>query len=244
MTIAFVQGLLSGTNKATASTLTVTGSKSLTVGNMVFIGYAHRATGTITYSAADDLGNSYPTISSSAVNNAVSTVLLGGIVTVGGTVTSINIDSTVSYTAAAAISVEFSGVGAVNATGLLRAASTNLNAYPGTSTTTTAAQTIGDLWVGSFAWQSPVVAFTMPVAATSGVAASQPIAAIGTSGQASGSNCSVAFGYFICDANTSNMLNGGTASGISGAAAGADFVPAAAAPSLLWKPNRGPNYRR
>jgi hypothetical protein len=245
LAIALVQGLLSGTIKTASTTLTISGSKTVTTGNTIYVAFFGSGANTGTVSASDNLGNTYSTIAS-GVNTSLSvtTVLLGGTVVTGGTLTSIT-TSGPSYNAAAALSAEFSGTGATNGTGNFTGSSaTNLNAYPGGTTTTTATQIAGNLWIGAFGWRNAAGTFTSPVPSTSGVAASQPLSAVGTSGGSSSGNASVALAYFICNAATSNMLNGQPSTSQSGAAAGADINPAATVTSLLWKPRLGPNYRR
>jgi hypothetical protein len=226
MAIAFVQGLGTQAIKSTAATITITTSKTITAGNTIFLGYASSTNTLGTTSATDNLGNVYTVVDQGIdIANTTLSVLLTAPITVGGALTSISITST-GGSAQAAIAGEFSGVGSrVAHSNLTNGGSTNCNAYPGVSATTTTTQVPGNLWVGMIGWKSTAGTFTTPVPSTAGVAASNVPNPVGTFSGASGSNRSLAVIYFVCNAATSNMLNGQISSSVPWASVGAEYAP-------------------
>lgn len=240
MAIAFVQSLLQGSSKTSGTSLVLSGSKTLTVGNTVYVAFAMPG-GTGTVSCADNLGNTYtPSVRIDASLN-VSAMIYRCDVTTGGTLTSQTVTHP-SSTPRAAISTEFSGVGTTNNTDSAAGSGTLITAYPG-SPPASIAQIVGNLWVGVFGWQGPVTdGFSVDTAA---VAALEPTVEQGTTGQSAGSNISVGFLYYINTSTDQGRLIGDLGTGRNSAGAGIDENPAAAAVStLLWKPRLGPNYRR
>jgi hypothetical protein len=240
MAIAFVQSLFTGVNKSASTTLPITGSATVTVGNTIFIAFA--ALGNRTgITCTDNLGNTYAEVVRTNNASAVTTSLLQATVTNGGTLTTQTI-SHPNTNAKEAISVELSGVGTATATGTHAANGTVMNAYPGTSAATTTAQTVGDLWIGAFGWNGPVTdGFSVDAG---GVTASEPTAEQGSSGQSATSNTAVGLLYFISNSSTSAALLGDVGTARDFAAVGIELTPAVTASQLLWKPGRGPNYRR
>lgn len=234
---AFVQSLGTVAGKNLGATVTITSTATVTVGNTIIVGYSALTNSTGTTSATDNLGNVY-TVVDHGVNTLNSSlgVLLVAPVTVGGALTAIHITST-GGSAQAAMAGEFSGLGSLNAHANLTGSGTNINAYPGVSATTTAAQITNHLWIGVIGWKGPVGTFTTPVPSTSGVAASEVASPVGTTGGSSGSNQSTALIYFVCNATTSNMLNGQISTSANFAAAGADYANKTAPPFVAAPPS-------
>lgn len=240
MAISSVQAIGAAAAKVNTTSLSILVSpgKTITVGNDIFVQVTYNtSTSTGVFSATDPLGNTYTEVA--AANGALSsfalrTALLRSRIGFGGTLTAINVVGP-SGTAQAAMAHEFSGIasGAPVNTGSWASASsgTNENAYPGTNATTTRAQVAGNLWVGAFGWRNEAGTFTVPYPASSGVAGTKSATQQGSAGGSGGSNASGCLVYFICNAATSNMLNGQTSTSQVFADAGAEFAPAGAPPA-------------
>lgn len=241
MAIAFVQSLLQGSSKTSGTSLVLSGSKTITTGNTIFVAQASDDSAG-TYSVTDNLGNTYSLVGSQSNAGAVAVRLWRSDVTTGGTLTTITL-SHPTTTARAAIAVEFSGCGATQSpVGTDTETSSNRSyAYPGGVVNTTA-QTIGNLWIGAYGAEAPN---TTTLTASAPTGSSMPTVAQGTTGGGSTSNVTCGLSYIISTTTTVDSLSANTATGTNTAAVGAAVIPAAAgAVPLLWKPRLGPNYRR
>ena len=110
MAAAFVQALFTGSSKTAGASLAITGSKTITVRDTIFVAFASDDVGSA-YSVTDNLGNIYTSVKEQVNTGAVKTRLWRAPVTVGGTLTTQTISWTTNATAKAAVSAEFSGVG-------------------------------------------------------------------------------------------------------------------------------------
>jgi len=110
MAANLVQALFSAQNKTSDNSLVLSGSKTITVGNDLFVAWAGD-TGGSAYGCGDNLGNTYSIIQETLNAGAVRTILFRAPITVGGTLTTVTVSWTTNITAKGATIAEFSGVG-------------------------------------------------------------------------------------------------------------------------------------
>lgn len=239
MPITFSKSLGQGSSKTSGTSLVLTVNKTVTPGNDIFVAFASDpASGT--YSVTDSLGNTYTSVAVDLTGSGTSGVRTQFLrATVGGagvaTLNSITI-SHPSLAARGAIAVEFSGVGAVRATGIDNFSSTHnqMQAYP----TGAGAENpgvldtpvVGELWIGAFGIEGGATSFAA-VTVSGGVPAQEPTIEQRTTGGASGTNIATGLLYWIADTTTNGRLLGQFA-GASGniAAAGAAISEGASVP--------------
>lgn len=226
---AFVQALFSGQSKTTGTTLVLSGSKTIVLGNEIFVAFASDpAAGT--FSCADNLGNTYA-VANSAVQGSgttgVATRLFKADVTNPGTLTSITVTHP-SMAARAGMAGEFSGVGTLRTTGTHIGTALGVgNAYPGGSGGTTTASIAGDLWIGAVGVESAINALT-------GVAPTLKVATeIATAGSGAATNIEAVLVYLIAADTTAKQCAVSIAAGSSAASAGAVYQPAATGPQAF-----------
>jgi hypothetical protein len=116
MAVALVQVLFVGQSKTSAASIAITGSKTITLGNTMFVGWAGDLGGTA-FGCTDNLGNSYAVVHAVTNSNGVETRLFKATVTAAGTLTTQTVAWTTNLTAKVAESAEYSGVGEVTAVG-------------------------------------------------------------------------------------------------------------------------------
>lgn len=111
---AFVQALLTGQSKVAGTSLVLTGSKTVTDGNFIFVAFANDPGATTGFDIQDNLGNIYLPVATNQNPAGVETKLyVAGRVEslLGGTLTSITCSWIFDVTAKAAVSGEFAGLG-------------------------------------------------------------------------------------------------------------------------------------
>ena len=227
MAAAFVQFLYSAANKTAGTSLVIPagggGSKTVTVGNDIFVAFAADTTAG-SYSVADSLSNSYSQVHTVSGNNDVDVFLFRSRVTTGGTLASITV-SHPSLTARAGIAAEFSGLssgGAVSTGGqqTLDSTATSAGSFSVSS---------GELLVGAHGWEGPG-GDTLGLAGSSGSPLQTLVEVdddIGTTGGAATTNVSVGLQYVIGSASASNVALVGTLNNQrDSAGAGARFAVA------------------
>lgn len=107
---AFVKPLLSGSSKASGTTLTLTGSVSVAFGNDIFVAFASDPGGA-PYTVADNLGSLYTVEEVTRHSSIVEAVLFRAAAVAGGLLTTITVNSQAAVTAKAAVVGEFASVG-------------------------------------------------------------------------------------------------------------------------------------
>lgn len=127
MTAALVQALFTGASKTAGTSLAISGSKTITAGNLLFVGFAADDVGTA-FGCVDNLGNTYSLRHTVLNSGNVKVLIFTAPVTAAGTLTSQTISWTTNITAKAAQSAEFSGLGTENLVDGV-AADSNLNTY-------------------------------------------------------------------------------------------------------------------
>lgn len=128
MAAALVQALFTGASKTKGTSLVISGSKTITAGNLLMVGFACDDVGTA-FGCVDNLGNTYTLQTTIALTGSVKTMIFTAPVTSAGTLTSQTISWTTDATAKAAQSAEYSGLGAQRLTDGLGAASSNNTYY-------------------------------------------------------------------------------------------------------------------
>ena len=224
----FVQNLFSGSSKATGPSVILSGSKTVSAGNTIFVAVGSTNTGE-TVTVTDNLGNSYSMVKAGATSNALSRLYRAD-VTNPGTLTTITVTQSPSWNILAAIAVEFSAVGTVRFTGeSLGGSSAVANAYPGGNNSSGSSYIASDLWIGAFA-QNSQNTFAVE---TGGIAlpALEPTPEARTTG--GGSNIAVGLLYYISAAPQSGV-------GILGRYSGATSIMAVGA--AIEPKISGPTY--
>ena len=122
MASALVQTLFSGNSKTAGTSLSITGSKSMTTGNDIFLAFASDDAGTSHSVAATGATVTWSLETTQTNTGNVVSRLWRGTITAGGTLTDITVSWTSNVTAKMASSAEFSGVGTQSATGGANAA--------------------------------------------------------------------------------------------------------------------------
>jgi len=235
MAAAFVQALLSGADKTSSTSFTISGSKTVTVGNDIFVSFVcvNNITDILTNSTCtDNLGNTY-TIEHGFGSSNGSASLYRGAVVYGGTLTSHTITVSTTSSQRAAFSAEFSGVGTKGLTDGQNQTTTGL-IYMGSAVTQKDIPA-GGIVIGGGGWTQPTPNNITASAAT-GTPSVTPvlISQAGTSGQSAGSNINACMGYTLGPAgstSTSVFCGATSPSTASVHAAGAIYSPAPAAPS-------------
>lgn len=115
MASAFVKSLFNNQNKIASTSIALTGSLSVAVGNVIFVGLAIDDTASA-FTCTDNLGNTY-TVDIEGGFGGVKSVIYRAPITTGGTLTTITPAWTTSTTAKAARSFEASDVGTLKDTG-------------------------------------------------------------------------------------------------------------------------------
>jgi len=235
MAAAFVQALLSGADKTSSTSFTISGSKTVTVGNDIFVSFLCGANITdigTNSTCTDNLGNSY-TIENGSGGSSGSAVLYRGAVVYGGTLTSQTITVSASSTQRAAFSAEFSGVGTKGLTDGQNSGTTAM-IYMGSAVVQKDIPA-GGITIGGGAWLQPTPNTITPSAAT-GTPSVTPalVSQAGTSGQSAGSNINACLCYTLgLSGSTSTSVfcgaNSPTTSNVH--SAGAMYSPAPAPPS-------------
>ena len=156
MPAAFVKSLLTGFNNGTSPNclLNQPSSKTITLGNTIFVAYS----GTIPMdplpTVTDNLGNAYTYVGSAAGQGGNHIVhLFRANITNAGALSTITCNHP-NWPTVSGISAEFSGVGAirgsVGVSGTTGGQTSVANAVPGGASTATQAYAAGDLWIGGF----------------------------------------------------------------------------------------------
>lgn len=110
MAASFVQNLLSGASKTAAASFQITGSKTVTIGNTIFVAFGSDDVGS-NFSLADNLLNTYTQVSVFSSGAHAKVQLWISTITVGGTLTQQTMSWTTNITAKGMVSGEFAGVG-------------------------------------------------------------------------------------------------------------------------------------
>jgi len=226
---AFVQALLTGQSKTAGTSLVLSGSKTVTAGNTIFVAFASDDVGS-GYSVADNLGNTYSVVEGPTVQSgAVKTTLWRAPITTGGTLTTITVSWTTNATAKAAVSGEFSGVGTLSTVGGGIASPANINCYSVYGKTVPA----NGLAVGAHGYETP----TTDDIVCSGYSGTPQLTMVevgqdGTTGSGAASNITAELGYAVGTTTDSTgfYLFGAdnTSSSRANAGAGGVYNPVAA----------------
>lgn len=116
MPVSYVQNLFTGQNKVSGASIALSGSKTITVGNTMFLAFASDTGTGSEVAATDNLGNTWSLVKSNVSGSAVYTALLSAPVTAGGTLTTVTISWVTAVVAKAAVCGEYGSVGTLNAT--------------------------------------------------------------------------------------------------------------------------------
>jgi len=220
----FVQALFTGQSKAPATSLAITGSLTVTVGNFIVVAFGADDVGSA-FGCTDNLTNTY-TLQKTQVNaGQCKALLFAAPITTGGTLTTITVSWTTNVTAKAAASAEFSDVGTLRLTDGVGGAGVGINSIQSNTFFT------NELWVGAHCIEDDVVPTT---SGTDGTPTQTLVDAggNGTTGGGTASNISVNLGYILISADSSvnAALDGSSGTGSQDyAGAGAIFNAAAAA---------------
>lgn len=239
----FSQTLFTGQNKTAATSIAITGSKTVTVGNLIAVAFGCDDVGSA-FGCTDNLGNTYTLQNTGTAAGSGKAMLFTAPVTAGGTLTTITVAWTTNVTAKAAVSAEFGPVGTLrltDATGFAAGTSGTARAISSNTFFT------DELWVGAFVYESA----SLPGATSSSGIPSQTTASggsIATAGGGDAANIAVTLGYYLISGNSSvntALESDATTTTRAKMGAGAIFNPAAnvprnpainlTAPALLMK---------
>lgn len=221
-----VQTLGSNQSKTAGTSLVISpASKTVTVGNVIFVAYGGDDVGSA-FGIIDNLGNTYTLVKETVQAGEAKAQLWSAPVTTGGSITSITISWTTNVTAKAAVAGEFGNVGTLRLTDGVGGAGAAASAISNQTFFT------GELWVGACAIEDDVV----PTSSGSTGSPAQTKAndgGDGTTGGGSASNMSVCLGYILINADSSsNGYLDGVATGTSQDSAGAGAIYNARGPLL------------
>lgn len=195
-TPAFVQLLLSGSSKTSGTSLALSGSVTLTIGNTIFLAFSCDDGGSA-YAVVDNLGNIYRRLHELTNVGHVKTQLWTARVVIPGVLTTQTISWTTSVTAKAAVSGEFAG--AINAIRLLDGEALDASSSRAVISRFCSKD---DLWIGACGVEDDVA-----LVPSGGQPLEPPLSvgSAGTTGASSASNISVSLIYFIpSNDNTAN----------------------------------------
>jgi hypothetical protein len=219
MAAALVQVLFVGQSKASAASLAITGSKTITLGNTLFVGWAGD-TGGSAHGCTDNLGNVYTIVYE--VNNSgnVWTILFSAPVTKPGTLTTQTVAWTTNIAAKVAESAEFSGVGELSIAGGLAGVSAAISCSANATIPT------NGLLIGMAGHEQD----TIPTAGNSGGAPPTTVTLVGTgintTGGGAASNIGGALVYTLASTIEPNESRIAAASGVTdNAGAGGHYFP-------------------
>ncbi len=230
---AFVQEIGTTQSKTAGTSIQTSGSKTVTVGNDIFVGF-WSDTGTTAWTASDSLGNTYTIEENNVVGSNIRVILFRGSITIGGTLTFVKVSWTTNATAKAMSAHEFSGVGTRSTTG---AGSTTT----GGSCTYITSKTVpaNGLAIGGCGWEMDNTNGTgMTAGNTSGTptltnSLAPESSAPGTTGGGDTSNVTGGVFYAVGDSSDSTGYTGvgtwGGAPARTNQGSGAVYNPAAAA---------------
>lgn len=195
------QQLLGSNQSKTAGTSLVISpsSKTVTVGNVIFVAFASDDVGS-GFGITDNLGNTYSQVGSTQVlAGAVKTQLWRAPVTTGGSITTITISWTTNITAKAGVAGEFDTVGTLRLT--------DGGAATDTATTITTIGTpiaffTGELWIGAVGVEDDVGWASYTVTGTPSDTMVE-LGKNGTTGGGSATNITCGLAYVRRTANSS-----------------------------------------
>lgn len=186
-------------------------SKTVTVGNYIFVAFASDDVGSA-FGITDNLGNTYIRIGNQAVTGTqVKTTLWIAAVTIGGSITTITMSWTTNITAKAIVAGEFGNFGPLRLTENLGNVATQTSGSSFTFTN-------NELWIAALGVEDDV-ASTLSVGGTPTQTAVD-MGSNGTTGGLSDTNISVTLSYVLINANSSvNTAFTQNNSGVQGCAA-------------------------
>lgn len=250
MAIGFVQALGTAQSKVAGTSLVISpASKTVTVGNSIFVGFSLDDAGASAISVIDNLGNTYtvPTLADVTNSGAVRSQLWKAPVTTGGSITSITIGWTGSITAKAGVAGEFSGVGAENNIAFGQGvARTDGFSNAGQSSATFID---GGAIIGVWGVEDDVPAVGEGRVNGTPSQTVHEVGSIGTSGGASASNISATLGYILFTGTGTGtctllaVLSGNQNSAGTGSTYDVTFTATdgtATAPKGVWDPHLVP----
>ena len=231
---AFVQNLLTGQSKTAGTSLGITGSATITLGNTLIIAFTIDDVGS-GFGATDNLGNTYTLQKTTTSVGNIKTLIFSAPVTVAGTLTTQTISWTTSATAKAGVSAEFSNVGTVRLTGGSDGTGTTANISINIAANDTSFFS-GELWVGAHGTENTNTSSNTGEGITKGT----PTQTIhdglknGTTGGSVSSNVNVRLAYILIDANSTANADLETTVSSSSKNAGAGIVFNAPVASSQW----------